>query len=88
LASPSELFASPNELFAPPNELFASPRQALRFTQRELSAPKASRHRVQEGAAALYRGLAPRMLIYLTQGALFFAAYELAHCALAPRGQS
>jgi len=36
----------------------------------------------EEGAAGLYRGLAPRLLIYMTQGALFFASYELCHRVL------
>ena len=30
----------------------------------------------REGAVGLYRGLAPRLLIYLSQGAIFFSAYE------------
>lgn len=29
-----------------------------------------------EGIAGLYRGLVPRLVIYVTQGALFFASYE------------
>ncbi|KAG0564902.1 hypothetical protein KC19_8G149300 [Ceratodon purpureus] len=29
-----------------------------------------------EGVAGLYRGLVPRLVIYVTQGALFFASYE------------
>jgi len=31
----------------------------------------------QEGVKGLYRGILPRVTIYLTQGALFFASYEL-----------
>ncbi|KAK4741212.1 hypothetical protein SAY87_024800 [Trapa incisa] len=30
----------------------------------------------QEGLRGLYRGLTPRLLMYITQGALFFASYE------------
>jgi len=36
----------------------------------------------EEGASGLYRGLAPRLLIYMSQGALFFASYELCHRVL------
>lgn len=36
-----------------------------------------------EGVAGLYRGLVPRILIYITQGALFFASYEFIKRVLA-----
>ncbi len=32
---------------------------------------------VQEGVAGLYRGVLPRILIYLSQGAIFFTSYEV-----------
>mmetsp|Transcript_4396 Transcript_4396/g.11233 ORF Transcript_4396/g.11233 Transcript_4396/m.11233 type:complete len:420 (-) Transcript_4396:50-1309(-) len=32
---------------------------------------------LQEGAAGLYRGVLPRILIYLSQGAIFFTSYEV-----------
>lgn len=31
----------------------------------------------REGVSGLYRGLAPRIFIYLSQGAIFFTAYEI-----------
>lgn len=31
----------------------------------------------REGVLGLFRGLGPRLFIYMTQGAIFFAAYEL-----------
>ncbi|KAK9803981.1 hypothetical protein WJX72_010053 [[Myrmecia] bisecta] len=36
----------------------------------------------QEGLQGLYCGLAPRLLIYMTQGAIYFCAYELLRKAL------
>lgn len=36
-----------------------------------------------EGVAGLYRGLVPRLVIYVTQGALFFASYEFIKHVLA-----
>nr|XP_016441606.1 PREDICTED: mitoferrin-like [Nicotiana tabacum] len=30
----------------------------------------------REGLKGLYRGLSPRLVMYMTQGALFFASYE------------
>ena len=38
-----------------------------------------------EGPAGFYRGVLPRVCIYLTQGAVFFAAYELMKRLLLPR---
>eukprot|EP00899_Mesostigma_viride_P025345 jgi/Mesvir1/5996/Mv00745-RA.1 len=32
---------------------------------------------LHEGIGGLYRGVTPRLIIYLTQGALFFASYEM-----------
>ena len=31
----------------------------------------------KEGVGGLYRGITPRLLIYMSQGALFFASYEI-----------
>mmetsp|Transcript_18870 Transcript_18870/g.36375 ORF Transcript_18870/g.36375 Transcript_18870/m.36375 type:complete len:463 (-) Transcript_18870:184-1572(-) len=31
----------------------------------------------KEGVGGLYRGIAPRLLIYMSQGAIFFASYEI-----------
>ena len=31
----------------------------------------------KEGLPGLYRGLVPRLFIYLSQGAIFFTAYEV-----------
>lgn len=36
----------------------------------------------KEGLGGLYRGLGPRLLIYLVQGAVFFSAYELLKATL------
>ncbi|CAI7731665.1 unnamed protein product [Closterium sp. NIES-54] len=38
----------------------------------------------EEGIGALYRGVAPRLLIYISQGAIFFASYELLRRLLLP----
>eukprot|EP00897_Mesotaenium_endlicherianum_P003920 jgi/Mesen1/3556/ME000199S02713 len=40
----------------------------------------------QEGVAGLYRGLVPRLVIYVSQGAVFFASYELLKRLLAEAG--
>ena len=37
---------------------------------------------VNEGLGGLYRGVIPRLLIYVTQGAVFFSSYELARNTL------
>lgn len=37
---------------------------------------------LREGVGGLYRGVIPRMFIYVTQGAVFFTSYEMARKAL------
>ena len=36
----------------------------------------------KEGVGGLYRGVTPRLFIYITQGAVFFTAYEITRMAL------
>lgn len=36
----------------------------------------------KEGVGGLYRGVTPRLFIYVTQGAVFFTAYEITRKAL------
>ena len=36
----------------------------------------------EEGVGGLYRGVTPRLFIYITQGAVFFTAYEITRMAL------
>ena len=38
-----------------------------------------------EGVGGLYRGLLPRLFIYVTQGAVFFSSYELVRASLLQR---
>lgn len=35
---------------------------------------------LHEGVGGLYRGVIPRLFIYMTQGAVFFTSYEMARC--------
>ena len=37
---------------------------------------------LHEGVGGLYRGVIPRLFIYVTQGAVFFTSYEIARKAL------
>lgn len=38
----------------------------------------------QEGLRGLYRGLSPRLLMYVSQGALFFTSYEFLKTIMFP----